>query len=327
MKNYLSLLRYGPLPKLLASDNKAIEFFVQRDLLDKENDVKQIWQLNEPQKIVNRQQAAGFWKYPGENSKIRSRQNYKQLETYRNLGILTEKYGFDRRHIAIQKAGEFMLSFQSKEGDLRGIYGSQYSPNYTAAIMELLIKAGFEKDYRIEKGFQWLLSIRQNDGGWAIPLRTVGAKFDVKTMNSATITPDKDKPFSHLVTGIVLRAFAAHKKYRKCREAKRAGELLISKLFKKDNYLDRGTVDYWLKFSFPFWFTDLLSALDSLSLLDFSTREPQIQKAVNWFVKRQQPDGLWKLKMLRDKDKDLKLWLSFVICRTLKRFKQDIRIC
>jgi hypothetical protein len=36
----------------------------------------------------------------------------------------------------------------------------QYTPNYSAAIMELLIKAGYSTDVRTEKGFQWLLSIR-----------------------------------------------------------------------------------------------------------------------------------------------------------------------
>jgi len=91
----------------------------------------------------------------------------------------------------------------------------QYTPNYSAAIMELLIKAGYSTDVRTEKGFQWLLSIRQQDGGWAIPLQTVGKKFDLETMQSELIQPDKTKPFSHLVTGIVLRAFTAHPEYRK----------------------------------------------------------------------------------------------------------------
>ena len=39
------------------------------------------------------------------------------------------------------------------------------------------------------------------------------------------IQPDRSKAFSHLITGIVLRAFAAHRRYRATREA---GELLKS---------------------------------------------------------------------------------------------------
>jgi hypothetical protein len=76
--------------------------------------------------------------------------------------------------------------------------------------MEFLIKAGYARDERIAQGFQWLLRIRQRDGGWAIPLRTVGAKLDSFMMNGDPVQPDHSKPFSHLVTGVVVRAFAAH---------------------------------------------------------------------------------------------------------------------
>jgi len=37
---------------------------------------------------------------------------------------------------------------------------------YSGAIMGLLIQAGYQTDPRIEKGFQWLLCTRQDDGGW-----------------------------------------------------------------------------------------------------------------------------------------------------------------
>lgn len=50
-------------------------------------------------------------------------------------------------------------------GDLRGIYGSQYSPNYTAAILELLIGAGLGDDPRVRRALEWLLAMRQADGG------------------------------------------------------------------------------------------------------------------------------------------------------------------
>jgi hypothetical protein len=96
--------------------------------------------------------------------------------------------------------------------------------------MELLIKAGYDSDPRIEIGFEWLLSIRQNNEGWAIPLRTVGAKY-ADTLSADTVKPDLTKQFSHLVTGVVLRAFAASKKYSKSQEAVTAGRLLASRFF------------------------------------------------------------------------------------------------
>jgi hypothetical protein len=123
-----------------------------------------------------------------------------------------------------------------------------------------------------------------------------------------------------MVTGVVLRAFAAHPRYRESQEAKHAGRLLLNSLFKKDNYPDRGTSKYWLQFVFPFCYTDLISALDSLSLLGFSAQEPQIEKSLNWFIETQQENGTWNFKITAGRDQDtLQLWLALAVCRAFKR--------
>lgn len=284
--------------------------------------MEDLWQLTEPQKILKKQKPNGSWTYSNAKENIRSQENYDQLETYRNLGILVEEFGFNKEHPAIAKAAEYLFSFQSYEGDFRGIYGNQYSPNYSAGITELLVKAGYGNDAHIEKIFEWLLSIRQEDAGWAIPFRTRNCNIDVIAKHSEILEPDKSKPFSYMVSGVVLRAFAVHPKYRKSKEAHQAGQLLLSSVFKKDHYPDRTGAEYWLRFSFPFWFTDLISALDTLSLLGFSAQEPQIEKALQWFVKNQQKTGLWQFKILKGKNKDmLELWLAFAVCRIFKRFR------
>jgi hypothetical protein len=206
---------------------------------------------------------------------------------------LVEKYGMTRDQSAMRRAAEYLFLHQTDEGDFRGIYGNQHSPNYSAGIMELLIKAGYEGDARIARGFEWLLDIRQRDGGWAIPLSTVGAKLNALTTNGDTVQPDRAKPFSHLVTGVVLRAFAAHKQPHVSLEARNAGALLGSRLFRRDVYPGRNAADFWSKFSYPFWFTDLLSSLDSLSLLGFNSEDAAISNALDWFVARQRPSGFW----------------------------------
>ena len=168
-----SILNYDPLPHLLSSGNQAIDHFAARDLLgETEVHTETLWVLPAAKKIVKRQQPDGSWKYPGGNRKIRSSENYDQIETFRNLGYLVEMFGFDRSAPAISRAADFLFGFQTDEGDIRGILGNQYAPYYTAAMAELLIKAGYQDDDRIERVFGWLGSIRQDDGGWAIPLRT-----------------------------------------------------------------------------------------------------------------------------------------------------------
>lgn len=321
MADWQSFLRYDPIAPLLSSQNKAVIFFTNEDLLEKVNDgTESLWDLPLAQTIIRQQQANGSWEYPGGNRKIRTAENYNQLETFRNLGYLVELFGFNRSSAVITNAAEFLFSFQTNAGDIRGILGNQYMPYYCAAIMELLIKAGYSDDSRIQKAFDWLKSIRQNDGGWAIPLRTLNKKLDIISMKTETLEPDRSRPFSHLVTGVVLRAYAAHETYHNSAEAKLAGKLLLSNFFKKDNYPDRGSLDFWLRFTYPFWFTDLISATDSVSKLGFSKEEPQIKKAIQWFANNQQSDGLWKLKTLKNEKKfETDLWLALAICRVLKR--------
>jgi hypothetical protein len=195
--------------------------------------------------VVGKQNQNGSWRYPGRKHSIRSQENYDQLETFRQLGILVEKFGFTQQHSSIERAVTYLLSFQTGEGDLRGIYGNQYATTYVGAILELLIKAGYADDPRIAKALAWLLAMRQSDGGWAIPVRTVGVPFpefvDVER-HPQPLAPDRSRPSSHLVTGMVLRAFAAHPAWLKAIEAHEAGELLATRLCKRDRYTDREDV-------------------------------------------------------------------------------------
>jgi hypothetical protein len=319
------LLKVDPLPLLASSENAAIAFFARRDLLGSSTGpVSALWDLPDARKIVARQNPDGSWRYPGGKPHVRSRENYDQLETFRQVGILVEKFGFSREHPALARAAEFLFSFQTEEGDFRGIYGTQYATTYVGAIMEVLIKAGYEDDARIGKGFRWLLAMRQSDGGWAIPLRTVGvpfAEFVDLQRHPKAIAPDRSKPFSHLVTGMVLRAFAAHPVHRRSTEALRAGELLATRLYQRDAYGDRGDVSYWERVSFPFWFTDIVSALDSLSRLGLGPDLPTIRAALDWVKKLQRSDGTFGLRLMKGKSKDLPWWICLAICRSLTRWQ------
>jgi Squalene-hopene cyclase C-terminal domain len=322
MTAWIKILDVNPINILLSPENPAIEYFTRRDLLEEDvSAVQVLWELPVVANILKKQQKNGSWKYPGKiRADIRSREDYNQIETFRMLGELVEKYGLNRTHQQIQNAAEFLFSCQTPKGDFRGIYGNHFATTYSPAIMELLIKAGYENDKRIKKGFQWLLSMRQEDGGWVIPLRTSGMDLKEAWKENKPALPDRSKPFSHLVTGMVLRAFAAHPKYRDSEEAKKAGELMASRFFQPDKYPDRKDKKFWEGVSYPFWFTDIISALDSLSILGFTKDDPNIRSGVNFLRSRQTDTGLFNLKLLRGKDKDLKYWICLAICRVFKRF-------
>lgn len=319
------VLAVDPTPLLTSSDNAAIAFFARRDLLGRSAEpVGALWDLPEAHRVVRKQDQDGSWGYPGGQRSIRSQENYDQLETFRQLGILVEKFGFTRQHPSAERATAYLLSFQTDEGDLRGIYGNQYATTYVGAILELLIKAGYADDPRIGKALAWLLAMRQSDGGWAIPVRTAEVPFpefvDVLRY-PAPLPPNRDKPSSHLVTGMVLRAFAAHPAWLNAPEVREAGELLATRLYKRDAYTDRGEVSYWERVSFPFWFTDIVSSLDTLSRLGFAPETPTISAALARLRELQRADATFAFKLLRAKDKDLPWWICLAICRSLKRWQ------
>lgn len=331
MTGWLAQLRLDPIPSLLASGDEALEYFVRRDLLSEQpGPVDVLWKLPPAQQLLRKQQDNGSWRYPGKNRKEYPEINYDLLETFRSLGQLVEKYGLYRRHPAIEAAAEYLFSCQTPEGDIRGILGTQYMPYYHAVISELLIKAGYGDDPRLERGMEWLLSMRQEDGGWLVPLQAVPAREKTREMWSAPpVPPERSRPFSHLATGMVLRAFAVHPNHCHRDEVRIAGGLLKSRFFRADKYNDRKAPHYWTKFQYPFWWQNILTALDTLSLVGFPKHDEDVQSGLDWFRANQQENGLWKtsyeLAKRRErtaKERAAMLWISLAVCRVFKRFYQ-----
>jgi len=324
---WLKQLRYDPLPALLEAKNPAIVYFTRREMLgEKAGAISDVWALPEAQKILAKQALDGSWIRAGKNKEIYPPNHYALVETFKNFRILVEEYAFTKNHPAIPKAVEFLFTFQTKEGDFRGFIGNQYAPYYTGYLLSLLIMAGYKDDPRVENGLNWLLSVRQIDGGWTIPMLT--HKLDKATQNKITsefaeaLQPDRTKPFSHNWTDMALRAFVVHPVYRKFQGIVAAGRLLKSSLFKPDNYGSYHDPAYWTRFTF--WWPNLLTALESLRPLRFPATDPDIKKALDWLIENQQPDGLWKIeqdKEIKDSQKEEQLWLSLRICRMLKKYR------
>jgi hypothetical protein len=301
---------------LLDSGNEAIKAFTKTHLLREEVNIEQLWILPLVKKILNKQQLNGSWTYPNKKAILHSPTNYNQYQTYKIVAELVEFFGLNNKHEAIRNAAKYLFSFQTKEGEFRGMYGNQYSPNYSASITEFLIKAGY-KGERIEKSLNWLLEMRQDDGGWAIPFRTRNEKLDALNKKE-TIQSDKTKPFSHLITGIVLRPLSLMTAYRK--KVKDAGMLLADRVFTRDKYSDRQGVEYWTKFTYPYHWTDILSTIDTITLLGIKNH-PQVNTIIQWFKKHKQENGTYKVRVMAGaKYKDVKYWITLQYLKVLKRF-------
>ena len=129
---------------------------------------------------------------------------------------------------------------------------------------------------------------------------------------------------------MVIRAFAVHENFRKSEVAKIAAKLLKSQFLKKDNYRSYQAADNWVNFKFPFFWTDLVSALDSVTRILDQKDDKEIELAINWFINNQLESGLWKNSYSRihkstqnSKTYEVQLWISLSICRILKRYYEN----
>ena len=119
---------------------------------------------------------------------------------------------------------------------------------------------------------------------------------------------------------MVLRAFAAHPRYRRHPGVVKAGTCLKSRIFHADAYDDRKAPAYWLKFQFPFWWTSLVTALDTLQKLGFSNQETELARGLDWFGTAQEADGLWPSGYEKgSKAAENRAWVGLAICRVLSR--------
>lgn len=330
MSDWRSELLRDPLPALLGSGNEALVFFTRRDLLGEDpGPVECLWELPEVKKILKKQLSDGSWAKRGEHKHAAINANL--IETWRNLRVLVDQYGFTQAHPAARAAAEYLFSCQTEAGDLRGVLANQYATYYTGAMLATLIEAGYENDPRLERGLDWLLRVRQSDGGWTIPLLT--HKFDRATQYRLTteyvepVEPDRSKPFSHNWTGMVLRAFAVHPQCCRSDAIVHAGWLLKSRFFQADVYSSYQDPGYWLRFEYPFWWNNLVAALDTLTKLGFSGADEHIRLGLDWLREHQEQDGLWKVSYMKPERKisargrKMRPWIGLAICRVFENFR------
>jgi len=89
---------------LITAENAAIRYHARRDLLGEAvPSIASLWELNEVRRLLRKQKDNGSWPYRGaRRTYLHSADNYDQLETYRIVGELVEKFGMTREHSAMQ---------------------------------------------------------------------------------------------------------------------------------------------------------------------------------------------------------------------------------
>jgi prenyltransferase beta subunit len=311
---------------LLARGNLPILYWLKKDILEVpiEREYKNLKKYAARIRIINEQKLDGSWCQKKYENNPKWEKTHYFIETLRNSFILYD-YGCSGKSKEVKKLANFFFSTQSREGDFRGVYPNEYAPHYHALTLEILCQFGMDENKNVQKGYRWLIKNRQDDGGWATPYQTISEK-DLKKRYElnpekrlSPIKGDKSQPYSHLVTGIVLRALTASQIWINRKYTKTAGELILKRFYKKDKYEERKSADYWKELSYPFWSTNLLSSLDSLSKLDYTTENDKIKNALEWLLKVQLPQGFWK-SGYKGADLEDHLWVTLSVLRVFKGF-------
>ena len=326
MQDWRLQLSHDAVAALLAGEDRDIHYFVSRDLLGEPvASIATVQAGLGAQRLWHRQRENGSWPGPRQKTQVYPSNHADLIATFKQVRLLVERYEVDQSDERLRRAAEFLLGFQTREGDIRGFIGNQYATYYTGYVLSLLIKAGYTDDERVHRGMQWLLSMRQDDGGWTIPILTHSFDRDTSYRLTATysepVAADRTKPFSHNWTDMVLRAFAAHPRYRREAEVQWAARLLKGSFFKADAYGSYRHPRYWTRFGF--WWPNLLTAMESLHLLGFAADDVDMATGVEWFRTNQTSDGLWDTNNDGSSERHTPLllerryWLGLRICRLL----------
>jgi hypothetical protein len=292
LSGWRARLASDPIPRLLREGSPSVLARVRRDLIDDSEApaAEEIASYPEVKALLRKIEKDGSVAPRTTEKELGSPKFAQCLATLRTLDRLAD-YGLrveDKSALAdkLKKVVDFILASQQGDGGIGDLTVGE-GPKGKAKIaavhfqgwaLSALCRAGFESDPRIEKGFRFLLSLRQDDGGWAWR--------GVRTDSAA-------RPSSHLITGMVLRAFASSKEHRGTREARRAGELLATRFLQPDRYEDRKAPAYWEVLTEPRFYTDVLDALDTITSIGLGKENSGVRTAEAYLRSRQAKDGLW----------------------------------
>jgi hypothetical protein len=292
LSGWRARLASDPIPRLLREGTPSILARVRRDLIDDAEaptsdeiagypEVKAL--LRKIEKDGSSAPKAGD-KDLGGPKFVKCLATLRTLDRLADLGLRVE----EKSKVAeqLRKLADFILASQESDGGIADLTladnpkgkGKIVALHFQGWALSALCRSGFEGDPRVDLGLKFLLSIRQDDGGWAWR--------GVRTDSAA-------RPSSHLITGMVLRAFASSKERRTSREARRAAELLATRFLQPDRYEDRKAPSYWELLTEPRFYTDVLDALDTITSIGLGKENSGVRTAEAYLRARQAKDGLW----------------------------------
>ncbi|MDD5288055.1 MAG: terpene cyclase/mutase family protein [Dehalococcoidales bacterium] len=329
--SWKSLLKADQTDWLMESNNPSVRYFTLRDILDRgENnpDVvetrREIMTSGIVPRILEKQNEDGSWGVP-EDFYIRS----KYKGTVWSIILLAElgANGSDER---IRKASEFILkNSQDRKSGGFSIQGtannggnhSTVIPCLTGNMIGSLIRFGYLKDSRLQRGINWITTYQRFDdrvntppagwpydsayGCWGKHTCSMGA---IKTLKALSWIPEEAR--SPEVKETLLKG---------------AEYFLQHHVHKRSHTPDKVCKPGWLKFGFPLMYqTDAMDILGILVKLGY--RDNRMQDAIDLTLSKQDAQGRWVMEksynnrflVSVEKDGEPSKWLTLNAMRILK---------
>jgi hypothetical protein len=291
LSGWRARLASDPIPRLLREGSPSVLARIRRDLIDDSEapGLQEVWGYPEVKALVKKIEKDGSFAPKAPEKALGGPRFATALATLRVLDRLADlgvRVEGETCPDPLKKSVDFLLASQEEDGGIADLALAE-APKARAKTVALhfhgwavsaLCRLGFDSDSRVDQGFRYLLERRQDDGGWAWR--------GVRTESAA-------RPSSHLVTGMVLRAFASAPVRRGSREARRAGELLATRFLQPDRYPDRKAPSHWEILTEPRFYTDVLDALDTVTAIGLGKENSGVRTAEAYLRSRQSSDGLW----------------------------------
>ncbi len=332
MNDWKSLLKADPTDWLLEKDNPSVRYFALTDILDMPADSPEakdaknkIMETGVVPEVLAKQETGGYWGIP-EDFYIRS----KYRGTVWQLIILAE-LGADGRDERIHKACEFILKNSQDQNSggfsIRGTpeSGGNHSaviPCLTGNMVWSLIRLGYLKDSRLQRGINWIATYQRFDdqvdrpptgwpydsayGCWGRHTCSMGA---IKALKALSEIPEQAR--SPEVKETIVKG---------------AEYFLRHHVHKRSHNLDKVCKPGWLKLGFPLMYqTDALEILRVLTKLGY--HDQRMQEAIDLVISKQDEQGRWILEStfngrfqvnIEQKDKPSK-WITLNALRVLKQ--------
>lgn len=323
-----------PTEWLLGEDNPSVRYFALRDVLDKsdndqdvEKSRKAIMNIGPVPKILSKQKSGGYWGV-AENFYVKG----KYKGTVWQLMVLAELEA-DPDDERVKRACEFILEhsqdresggFSYMSASSGGGAHGKVLPCLTGNMVWSLIKLGYLKDARVQKGIEWIAKYQRFDdgvkeaaGGWPYDKhQTCWGRHSchmgvVKTLKALAEIP----------------AMERHQDV-KCSIQRGTEYMLEHHVYKRSHDLTRVSKREWLQFGFPLmWNTDVLEILGILTKL--GCHDERMKEAMDLVVSKQDGLGRWKLERsfngrlqvnIEQKGKPSR-WVTLNALRVLKRFQ------